>query len=273
MQTVDINISGDDYKVEAKLNNKETFVELLELILGVAMQCEQSREVITQITEMDENVMNELQVIFERVVEKYLEGAPHLLDVSREKFGSQTSNNLSGINLCPSNSFGKNINKSHNEGNNRYENYSDMSKSDYDSAKDESISNSSFNVVIRGDRYLQQESNDSNRKRRSNSNKKKNMLLRISQQELNAIDLEREKLTQTIANIEAENRVLKIANEELMQQIDSEEIKISGYENEVAHLRKSLDLTNNAAIEFQSLIDKLRRTEFELSEKDNFMRN
>ena len=100
--------------------------------------------------------MNELQAIFEHVVESYLSGATHLLDLSREKFGSQTSHNLSGLNLCPSGSFVKNVNRSHNEGKNRYDDdSSDMMKSEYDSARDvESLTNSSFSVVIRGSRHL-----------------------------------------------------------------------------------------------------------------------
>jgi len=45
---------------EERVNNKQTFCELLELVLGVAMQCEQSQEVIMKITELDEDIMNEL---------------------------------------------------------------------------------------------------------------------------------------------------------------------------------------------------------------------
>lgn len=46
------SVDGSD--CEKTLNTKETFVELLGLVLGVAMQCDQSREVIIKITEMDE---------------------------------------------------------------------------------------------------------------------------------------------------------------------------------------------------------------------------
>jgi hypothetical protein len=50
------------------------------------MQCDQSRDVILKITEMDEQFMNELQGAYEHVVEMYLAGAGPILDVSREKY-------------------------------------------------------------------------------------------------------------------------------------------------------------------------------------------
>lgn len=136
---------------EERLNTKENFVELLGLVLGVAMQCDQSRDVILKITEMDEQFMNELQGAYEHVVEMYLAGAGPILDVSREKYFTQNSHNISGLNLCRSGSaFTKSHNRSHIIGKDRYDNdLSDMMKSeDFDS---ENISNSSFNVVNRND--------------------------------------------------------------------------------------------------------------------------
>ena len=133
------------------LNTKETFLELLGLVLGVAMQCDQSREVIIKITEMDEQFMNELQAAYEHVVEVYLAGAGPILDVSRDKIGTQNSHNISGLNLYRSGSaMTKSHNRSHIQGKDRYDNdLSDMMKSeDFD---DENLSNSSFNVAIRSD--------------------------------------------------------------------------------------------------------------------------
>lgn len=143
--------SVDDSNCEQTLNTKETFVELLGLVLGVAMQCDQSREVIMKITEMDEQLMNELQGAYEHVLEVYLAGSGPILDVSREKYLTQNSHNISGLNLCRSGSaITKSHNRSHIMGKDRYDNdLSDMMKSeDFD---DENLSNSSFNVAIRSD--------------------------------------------------------------------------------------------------------------------------
>lgn len=74
---------------------EEALTEVLGLVLAVAMQCEQRREVITQITEMDEAVMNELQIAYEHVVEHNLGGMGPALDVSR--ILTTNSNNISGI--------------------------------------------------------------------------------------------------------------------------------------------------------------------------------
>lgn len=136
---------------------------------------------ILKITEMEEQLMNELQGAYERVVEMYLAGAGPILDVSREKYFTQNSHNISGLNLCQS---GSAFTKSHNRSNiickDRYENeLSDMMKSeDFDS---ENISNSSFSVINRNDPSSKKKS----KRRSSEGRDNRNIILTITQGELN----------------------------------------------------------------------------------------
>ena len=54
---------------------------IVQLTLGVAMNCEQRQEVIMRVTqELDESTMQELQVILEQVIEQYLPVSINLTD-------------------------------------------------------------------------------------------------------------------------------------------------------------------------------------------------
>lgn len=139
--------------------------------------------------------MNDLQVIFEQVVETHIGGAGPVLDISKDR------NNLSGFNL--NKSLARSLT---NEGRNRYDNDSSdlMNDNDCDSSRDvENMSNSSFNVVIND----KQKKTGFDRRRSSNT---KNIILTISQGELNAIDQERNKLIQTVAHLEEQNHLLRV---------------------------------------------------------------
>jgi peptidoglycan hydrolase CwlO-like protein len=52
-----------------------------------------------------------------------------------------------------------------------------------------------------------------------------------------------------IAKLEDEVNSLKASNEELQAQIDSKEVKIHGFENDVEQLRSSLVMNTGAAAE------------------------
>lgn len=99
------------------------------------MQCEQNREVITQITEMNETVVNELQAVYEHLFEKYLTGAGLVLDVSRERVERVNSSlSTSGFALR-SNSILLKLG----DGRGRYDNDNSEFKSDFDSESDTSF--------------------------------------------------------------------------------------------------------------------------------------
>ena len=184
---------------------------------------------------MDEGEMNDLQVIFEQVVETYIGGAGPVLYVSKDR------NNLSGFNLNKSL-----VRSLTNEGKNRYDNDSSdlMNENDCDSSRDvENMSNSSFSVII-NDKL--KKTNGHNRRRSSYT---KNIILTISQGELNAIDQERNKLIQSVAHLEEQNNLLRLQNEELIAQIDTGEEQKKNIVDEVAHLRTSLVVTNTVATE------------------------
>ena len=111
--------------------------------------------------------MNDLQVIFEQVVETHIGGAGPVLDVSKDR------NNLSGFNLNKSL-----VRSLTNEGKNRYDNDSSdlMNENECDSSRDvENMSNSSFSVIIN---VKLKKINGHNRRRSSNT---KNIILTISQ--------------------------------------------------------------------------------------------
>jgi chromosome segregation ATPase len=85
--------------------------------------------------------------------------------------------------------------------------------------------------------------------------------------------MERNKLITTVVKLEDEVNNLRSLNEELHSQIDKRENKISGIESEVAQLRTSLVVTTGAATELADCFDKIRALEYDLSEKDAYIRN
>lgn len=210
-----MNIKADKMTVE-------TLLELLSLVLGVAMHCEHSQEVITQITEMDEAVVNELQTVYEYVIETYLNGANHLLDSSKERINS--SMNLSG--LFKSNSLLK-------------KNVSQSRINENDASDFESESDNSFNGGKQTNSVFHK-----NRKRTDSA-----IMFNISKADLSRLDLERNRYHSMIAKLEDEVNSLKASNEELQAQIDSKEVKIHGFENDVEQLRSSLVMNTGAAAE------------------------
>ena len=119
-----------------------------------------------------------------------------------------------------------------------------VDSNDCDSSRDvENMSNSSFSIII-NDKL--KKTNGHNRRRSSNT---KNIILTISQGELNAIDQERNKLIQSVAHLEEQNNLLRLQNEELIAQIDTGEEQKKNIVDEVAHLRTSLVVTNTVATE------------------------
>jgi len=86
--------------------------------------------------------MNELQLVYEHVVEVHLAGAGLVLDVSNTSFSKQEKLNSSGLNLHKSGSVGLksgNYSRSNAEGRNRYNDSSDGPKSDFDDSYDASF--------------------------------------------------------------------------------------------------------------------------------------
>ena len=65
--------------------------------------------------------------------------------------------------------------------------------------------------------------------------------------------------------------MLKLQQEELFTQIDNGEKVKQNFTDEVAHLRRSVVVTNSVATELQEAIDKIRSLEYALQEKEEFV--